>query len=194
MRRICVFAGSSKGKRPEYAEAAAALGSELVARGLGLVYGGASVGLMSIVADSVLAASGEVIGVLPKGLFLREVAHSGLTELHEVATMHERKALMSDLSDGFIALPGGLGTFDELFEITTWAQIGIHRKPIGLLDVKNYFAPLVALVDHAIAESFVPEGQSGLLLRDADPACLLDKMAHTRPARPPIWTESLPER
>ncbi len=194
MRRICVFAGSSVGKRAEYARAAAALGKELAARDIGLVYGGASIGLMGVLADNVLAAGGEAIGVLPKGLFLREVAHAGLSELHEVGSMHKRKALMADLADGFIALPGGLGTFDELFEITTWAQIGLHRKPIGLLNVDDYYAPLLALVEHAIAEGFIPEGQSSLLLRAADPATLLDEMAHARPARPPIWKESLPER
>lgn len=194
MRRVCVFAGSSVGNRPEYARAAEALGNELAARGIGLIYGGASIGLMGAIADSVLAAGGEAIGVLPKGLFLREVAHPGLTELHEVGSMHRRKALMADLADGFIALPGGLGTFDELFEIVTWAQIGLHRKPIGLLDVESYFAPLLALVEHAITEGFVPAGQSSLLMRDTDPAALLDQMAHTRPARPPIWKESLPER
>jgi uncharacterized protein (TIGR00730 family) len=182
------------GNRPEYARAAEALGNELAARGIGLIYGGASIGLMGAIADSVLAAGGEAIGVLPKGLFLREVAHPGLTELHEVGSMHRRKALMADLADGFIALPGGLGTFDELFEIVTWAQIGLHHKPIGLLDVESYFAPLLALVEHAITEGFIPEGQSSLLLRDADPAKLLDSMVHSRPARPPIWKESLPER
>src|SRR5579884_3360177 len=172
MRRICVFAGSSRGNRLEYTRAADSLGRELVARDIGLVYGGASVGLMGVVADSVLAAGGEVIGVLPKGLFLREVAHAGLTQLHEVGSMHERKALMADLADGFIALPGGLGTFDELFEITTWAQIGLHRKPIGLLNVENYFAPLLALVAHAAREGFVPASHARLLLRAETPAAL----------------------
>jgi uncharacterized protein (TIGR00730 family) len=171
-----------------------ALGQELAAHGLTLVYGGASVGLMGVVADSALAAGGAAIGVLPKGLFIREVAHAGLTELREVGSMHKRKALMADLADGFIALPGGFGTFDELFEIVTWAQIGIHRKPIGLLDVEGYFAPLLALVRHATREGFIPEGQSELLACDTDPARLLEHMAHARPFLPPRWTESLPER
>src|SRR5260370_39829315 len=148
MRRICVFAGSNVGVRPEYSEAARALGRELVKRGLGLVYGGASVGLMGVLENTVLAEGGEVIGVMPRGLFRREVPHMGLTEMHEVNSMHERKALMADLADGFIALPGGFGTFDELFEITTWAQIGLHSKPIGVLDVAGSFAPLIALIVH----------------------------------------------
>lgn len=190
MRRICVFAGSNSGARPEYSEAARRLGRELAARGLGLVYGGSSVGLMHVVADAVLAEGGEVIGVLPRGLFRREVAHTGLTELREVGSMHERKALMADLSDGFIALPGGYGTFDELFEITTWAQIGIHSKPVGLLDVANYFAPLMAMVQHAAAEGFVPQQQAHLLLREEDPATLLDRFAaYTPPASAWKWAD-----
>lgn len=190
MRRICVFAGSNSGARPEYSEAARRLGRELAARGLGLVYGGSSVGLMHVVADAVLAEGGEVIGVLPRGLFRREVAHTGLTELREVGSMHERKALMADLSDGFIALPGGYGTFDELFEITTWAQIGIHSKPVGLLDVADYFAPLLAMVQHAAAEGFVPQQQARLLLREEDPATLLDRFAaYTPPASMWKWAD-----
>lgn len=190
MRRICVFAGSNPGARPEYAKVADLLGRELATRGLGLVYGGSSVGLMRVVADAVLAAGGEVIGVLPRGLFRREVAHTGLTELHEVGSMHERKALMAELSDGFIALPGGYGTFDELFEITTWAQIGIHSKPVGLLDVADYFAPLLAMVRHAVVEGFVPEHHARLLLRDDDPAALLDRFAaYTPPASAWKWSD-----
>ncbi|MGZ3663711.1 MAG: LOG family protein [Ktedonobacterales bacterium] len=190
MRRICVFAGSNLGARPEYAKVARLLGHELTARGLGLVYGGSSVGLMREVADAVLAEGGEVIGVLPRGLFRREVAHTGLTELREVGSMHERKALMADLSDGFIALPGGYGTFDELFEITTWAQVGIHSKPVGLLDVAGYFMPLLAMVQHAAAEGFVPEHHVHLLLRDEDPTELLDRFAtYTPPASAWKWSD-----
>src|SRR5256885_14752111 len=166
MQRICVFAGSNLGIRQEYQEAAQELGRELLARGLGLVYGGAGVGLMGVLADSVLAGGGEVIGVIPRALFRGEVAHRNLSKLYEVGSMHERKALMADLSDGFIALPGGYGTFDELFEITTWAQIGIHRKPVGLLDVAGYFAPLLTVVQHAAAEGFVPAHHVKLLQRD----------------------------
>lgn len=181
MRRICVFAGSSLGARPVYTEVAQALGGELARRGLGLVYGGASRGLMGVVADAALAAGGEVIGVLPRGLFVREVAHQGLTELFEVGSMHERKALMAQLSDGFIALPGGYGTCDELFEAVTWAQVGIHQKPVGLLEVHDYFATLLAFVAHASDEGFIPAAQTGLLIRETDPAALLDAFARYQP-------------
>jgi uncharacterized protein (TIGR00730 family) len=166
----------------------------LVARGLGLVYGGGSIGLMGEIADSVLAAGGQAIGVLPKGLFVREVAHPGLTELREVGSMHRRKALMADLAGGFIALPGGLGTFDELFEIVTWAQIGIHHKPIGLLNVAGYYEPLLALVKHAACEGFIPQIQLDLVIADTDPARLLDRMARVRPLQTPPSPEPPPER
>jgi uncharacterized protein (TIGR00730 family) len=190
MRRICVFAGSSPGAREEYAAAARALGRELACRGLGLVYGGSSRGLMGVVADAALEAGAEVIGVLPRGLFAREVAHTGLTELREVGSMHERKALMSDLADGFIALPGGYGTFDELFEIVTWAQIGLHAKPIGLLDVAGYFAPLLALVAHATTEGFIPSRSAPLLLCANTPAALLDALAARESAGLPSVLEA----
>src|SRR5437588_900850 len=195
MHRICVFSGSNTGKRQEYQQAARDLGQELIARGLGLVYGGASVGLMGVIADTVLAGGGEVIGVLPRGLFKREVAHTNLTGLHEVGSMHERKALMADLADGFIALPGGFGTFDELFEITTWAQLGLHNKPIGLLDVAGYFKPLLALVEHASAEGFIPPTHTRLLMCEDSPDRLLERFASFRPlVRVPKWTEPPPER
>src|SRR5213082_3858021 len=182
MHRICVFSGSNTGKRQEYQQAARDLGQELVARGLGLVYGGASVGLMGVIADTVLADGGEVIGVIPRALFRREVAHEHLTTLHEVGSMHERKALMADLSDGFIALPGGFGTFDELFEITTWAQLGLHSKPVGVLNVADYFAPLLALIAHATKEGFIPPGPTHFLLQEKDPAMLLNRFeAYTPP-------------
>ncbi len=195
MYRICVFAGSNPGIRQEYQLAARALGKELVRRGLGLVYGGASIGLMGIIADEVLEYGGEVIGVLPKGLFKREVAHADLTALHEVSSMHERKALMADLSDGFIALPGGFGTFDELFEITTWAQIELHTKPIGLLNVAGYFNPLLALVTHASTEGFIPPFHASLLMHDDNAAILLDSFArYISPTTQMKWTELPPER
>lgn len=194
MRRICVFAGSNPGAREEFRLAARALGRELAARGLELVYGGASVGLMGAVADATLAAGGKAQGVLPRGLFRTEVAHAGLTELHEVASMHERKALMARLADGFIALPGGYGTFDELFEIVTWAQIGIHEKPVGLLDVADYFQPLLSLVAHAAQEGFVPEQHATLLMCESDPGKLLDRFAaYTPPVHTNKWTELPPE-
>lgn len=195
MRRICVFTGSNYGNRPEYRRVAAALGEELAGRGLGLVYGGASVGLMGVVADAALAHGGEVIGVIPSGLFKREVAHRGLTQLHEVGSMHERKALMADLSDGFIALPGGLGTFDELFEIISWAQLGLHGKPIGLLDETGYFTPLLALIRHATDEGFIMPVHAGIVMREASPAALLDRFARYTPViNANKWVEPPPER
>jgi uncharacterized protein (TIGR00730 family) len=195
MRRICVFSGSNLGVRPEYQQAARSLAQEMVARGLGLVYGGASVGLMGVMADTVLAEGGEAIGVIPRGMFRREIPHRGLTELHKVGSMHERKALMADLADGFIALPGGFGTFDELFEIITWAQIGLHSKPIGLLDVAGYFAPLLALVVHASTEGFIPAVHQAILMHEETPADLLDRFAaYTPPLKVSKWTELPPER
>ncbi len=184
LRRVCVYAGSSVGERPEYASAARELGAELAARGLELVYGGGSIGLMGVLADATLAAGGTVLGVIPGALFGRERVHTGLTRLYEVGSMHERKAVMADLADAFIALPGGYGTLDELFESITWAQIGLHAKPIGLLDVADYFAPLRALVRHAIAEGFVPAVNGGLLLTETTPAALLDQLAAYTPPAP----------
>lgn len=195
MQRICVFAGSNPGVRPEYGQVARTLGEELAARKLGLVYGGASVGLMGILADAALAAGGEVIGVIPHGLFRREIAHKDLTQLHEVHSMHERKALMADLADAFIALPGGYGTFDELFEITTWAQIGLHSKPIGLLNVADYFNPLLNLIAHASREGFIPAFNVDLLIHSEDPLYLLDCFATYIPKEHPFeWTDLPPER
>lgn len=176
IRRVCVFLGSRPGARAIYREKAAELGREVARRGWELVYGGASVGVMGVIADAALEAGGQVIGVIPEQLVNKELAHPGLSSLRVVATMHERKALMASLADGFVALPGGFGTFDELFEIVTWAQLGIHDKPIGLLDTGGYFEPLARMVDHAVSEGFVPEDQRALLLRDASPAALLDAM------------------
>jgi uncharacterized protein (TIGR00730 family) len=193
MRRICVFAGSSNGKRDVYVETARILGWELVTRQIGLVYGGASVGLMGVTADAVLAGGGEVFGVMPRGLFRNEVAHQRLTDLLLVESMHERKAMMASLSDGFIVLPGGYGTFDEAFEIITWAQIGIHRKPVGFLDVDGYFDPFFALVEHAIREGFIQPGQDALFVRDADPAGLIDRMRRHVPPGPTKPTVIPPE-
>lgn len=176
MKQICVFAGSRLGSRPEYEQAACELGRELVARGLGLVYGGASVGMMGAIANTVLEEGGEVIGVLPKGLFESEKPHHGLTHLYEVKNMHERKALMAELSDGFIALPGGFGTFDELFEIITWAQIKLHNKPIGLFNCAGYFDPLLALVKHMAKEGFISPAHLALLHYQSDVSALLDEI------------------
>jgi len=181
MRRVCVFTGSSLGARPAYADAARALAAALLERGLGLVYGGGSIGLMGVVADAVLAGGGEVIGVIPRPLATREIAHQGLADLRIVPSMHERKALMTELADGFVALPGGFGTLEELLEAITWAQLGLHRKPIALLDVGGYFAPLLALLDRATDERFIRPEHRGLVISDEDPRRVLDRMATFRP-------------
>jgi uncharacterized protein (TIGR00730 family) len=179
MRRLCVFCGSSSGLRPEYQTAAETLGRALSDRGIGLVYGGAHVGLMGAVADAVLrgGGGGEVIGVIPRALVEREIAHRGLTELRVVGSMHERKAVMADLADGFVALPGGAGTLEELFEVWTWAQLGLHRKPCGLLNVNGYFDALGAFLDHASAEQFLRAEHRAMLIMENDPAALLDRFA-----------------
>lgn len=182
MQRICVFAGSNRGVRPEYAQAAEALGKELIKRGLGLVYGGASVGLMGVLADVVLAGGGEVIGVMPRSLTSKEVGHSNLTAFHEVESMHERKAMMADLSDGFIALPGGFGTFDELFEILTWAQLGLHTKPVGVLNSKGYFDPLLSFLQQVSREGFIRVTNLDLLLHAETPDLMLEQLATYTPA------------
>lgn len=157
MTRLCVFCGSRSGNGDAFVRAARELGAELAARRIGLVYGGASVGVMGALANAVLAAQGEAFGVIPHGVFAREVAHTGLTELHVVQNMHARKAMMNEMSDAFLALPGGLGTFDELFEALTWKQIGIHRKPIGLLDVDGYFSDLLGMIERARRDGFLDE-------------------------------------
>jgi uncharacterized protein (TIGR00730 family) len=178
IKRVCVFCGSRPGARPEYMEAGRALGRELAGRGLGLVYGGASVGIMRAVADATMDAGGEVIGVIPRGLVDKEVANMRLADLRIVGTMHERKAMMADLCDAVIALPGGFGTFDELFEILTWAQLGMHQKPVGLVNTTRFYDPLVALIDHVIAEGFVPLEHRALILADESIPNLLDAMDH----------------
>lgn len=164
IERLCVFCGSSGGMRPIYTEIAQQLGRAMVDRGIGLVYGGGGIGLMGAVADAVLDAGGRATGVIPNGLATKEVAHPSLTELVVVKTMHERKAKMAAMADAFLALPGGMGTFDELFEILTWGQLGIHRKPIGILNVDNYFDPLISMVDNAVHEGFVAPVYRNLLI------------------------------
>jgi uncharacterized protein (TIGR00730 family) len=183
-RRVCVFAGSSEGLRAEYRAAAEDLGRALAARGMGLVYGGASVGLMGALADASLAAGGEVIGVIPSALVAKEVAHHGLSELRVVASMHERKATMAGLADAFVALPGGWGTLEELFEVLTWAQLGLHRKPCGLFNVAGYFDGLLAFIDHTIAEGFVRREYRPLIAVADTPAALLDRL--DAPALPQV--------
>jgi len=177
MKKICVYCGSSPGRNPAYQAAARELGKALVARGLGLVYGGASVGVMGSVADAVLEAGGEAIGVIPEALAVKEVAHPSLTEQHVVGSMHERKALMADLSDGFVALPGGWGTFEEIFEMLTWAQLGFHAKPCGLLNVAGYYDHLHAFLDKAITEQFVKSEYGPMVIVESEPTALLDRYA-----------------
>jgi uncharacterized protein (TIGR00730 family) len=187
MRRICVFCGSNGGARAAYADAARAVGRAIARRGVGLVYGGGKVGLMGIVADAVLAEGGEVIGVIPEALEAREVAHRGLTQLRVVRSMHERKALMADLSDAFIALPGGFGTFEEFCEVITWVQLGLHAKPCGLLNVGGFYAPLLALFDHAVGEGFVRPEHRAIVLEDDDPEALIERLRSYRPPRVEKW-------
>jgi uncharacterized protein (TIGR00730 family) len=184
-----VFAGSSAGRRPEYRDAAQALGRELAERKIDLVYGGAKVGLMGAVADEVLAASGHVIGVIPEALVAKEVAHEGLSELRIVRSMHERKAIMADLADGFIALPGGWGTLDELFEILTWAQLGFHRKPCGLLNVSGYFGGLLSFVDHSIHEGFVRPDYRSMMAVAVAAGELIDLLAAYEPPLVEKWID-----
>jgi uncharacterized protein (TIGR00730 family) len=179
IRSLCVFCGSAAGRRDDYAAAARDLGRLLVERGIRLVYGGGNVGLMGILADEVLSGGGQVIGVIPRHLVERELAHAGATEMRIVASMHERKALMAELADAFVALPGGIGTFEELLEIMTWAQLRLHNKPIGLLDVCSYYRPLLALLGNAAQEGFLPPENQGLLRVATDPAELLDQLARS---------------
>jgi uncharacterized protein (TIGR00730 family) len=175
--RVCVFCGSRRGEQAIYAETAAALGTLLARRGIGVVYGGGNIGLMGVVADAALAAGGEVIGVIPGHLQDREVAHGGLTALHVVDSMHARKALMATLSDVFIAAPGGFGTLDEMCEILTWAQLGLHNKPCGLLNVAGYFDALLGMFDHAVREGFLSEPHRQLIATDNDVLRLIDRLS-----------------
>ncbi|MBE2314931.1 TIGR00730 family Rossman fold protein [Solirubrobacter sp. CPCC 204708] len=180
MKSVCVYCGSSAGNDPAYLEAARQLAAVLAQRGLRLVYGGASVGLMGAVADTALAHGGEVVGVIPQVLVDREVAHPGLTELHTVADMHERKARMAELSDAFVALPGGIGTLEELIEVYTWSYLGIHDKPLGLVNTNGYYDGLTTFLDHSVTEGFLrPETRAGLKVA-ADPETLLDELVRGR--------------
>ncbi len=188
-KRLCVFCGSSHGANPAYAEAAKHLGGELARRGVALVYGGGNVGLMGVVADGVLDAGGQVIGVIPEVLMAKELGHKGVQDLRVVKTMHERKAMMAELSDGFIAMPGGIGTFEEFFEIVTWAQLGFHSKPCALLNVNGFYDPLLHLIDHAITENFVKPKQRDLVLVEPDFSKLLDRMANHHVPHEPKWID-----
>jgi uncharacterized protein (TIGR00730 family) len=174
-RKICVFMGSQGGTRPEYTTAARQVGRELAERGYGLVYGGGNVGLMTVVADTVLECRGHVTGVIPASLVGREVAHRGLSDLRIVQSMHERKAVMAELSDGFIALPGGIGTMEEFFEVLSWAQLGIHNKPCGLLNVRGYYRHVVEFLDYAVDEGFLKPQHRALLVAEEEPVRLFDR-------------------
>jgi uncharacterized protein (TIGR00730 family) len=185
---VCVFLGSHGA--PKYDAAAERLGSTIASRGLTLVYGGASVGLMGVLADAALAGGADVVGVIPSGLFDVEVAHTGLTALHETATMHERKALMYDLSDAFVAFPGGFGTLDETFEAMTWSALGIHAKPVGFLDVDGFWAPLIAWLHRAVDEGVISERRRDLLVIEDDPAVLLDRLAALTPRGDGVITDA----
>ena len=187
MRSICVFCGSSAGNDPRVAQAAKEFGELLASERITLVYGGGHVGLMGILADAVLANGGKVIGVIPRSLWDREVGHRNLTELHIVETMHERKAMMASLADAFVALPGGLGTLEEIFEVWTWAQLGIHDKPAGFLDVLGYYAPLLAFLDGAVDAGFVRSQHRAMAIVDADAQSLLKRMAEYEPPRVAKW-------
>lgn len=177
INNICVYCGSSMGLDPAYARAAKILGHTLAERGIGLVYGGAAVGIMGVVADAVLQNGGKAVGVIPRALAVKEVAHQGLNELHVVESMHERKAMMTDLADGFIALPGGWGTLEEIFEILTWAQLGFHRKPCGLLNVEGYYDNLVNFLENAFAQQFVNDLYRPILITANEPNKMLDEFA-----------------
>jgi uncharacterized protein (TIGR00730 family) len=190
VRRICVFCGSSAGARPAYAEATAEVARLLAGQGKGVVYGGGHVGLMGVLADTAMAAGGEVIGVMPQALVDREIGHTEISELRVVGSMHERKALMADLSDAFIALPGGAGTLEELFEVYTWAQLGLHDKPCGLLDVEDYFSGLVGFLDHAVDERFLREEHRAMLIVEREPRALIERLAEFEPrAVTPKWID-----
>jgi uncharacterized protein (TIGR00730 family) len=189
LKRLCVFCGSSAGSRPAYAEAARRLGEALARRGVALVYGGSRIGLMGILADSVLAAGGHAIGVIPQMLVDKEVAHESLPDLRVVGSMHERKALMAELADGFLAMPGGYGTFEEFFEALTWLQLGMHPKPCALLNLEGYYDPLLALLDRAVQDRFLRPSNRELALAGDDIEALLDRMAAFRAPGFDKWIE-----
>ena len=187
MRRVCVFCGSSVGNKPAYQDAARAMGKLLATRGIGLVYGGGAVGLMGVIADAALEAGGSVIGVIPQALFDREIGHGGVTDLRIVDSMHTRKAMMAELSDAFIAMPGGVGTFEEFFEAITWTQLGLHRKPCGLLNVDGFYTPLALFIDQAVSEGFIKPIHRTAVIVDSDPARLLDSLATIDLPDVPKW-------
>jgi uncharacterized protein (TIGR00730 family) len=187
IRRLAVFCGSNPGARPEYVQATRSFGKLLASRGIGIVYGGSNVGLMQALADAMLDELGDIIGVIPRMLVEREVANKALSDLRIVDSMHARKALMAELADGFVALPGGIGTLEEFFEIWTWAQLGMHDKPCGLLNVAGYFDPLLEFLDRAVAEKFVREVHRKMVIVESDPATLLSRFEAYEPPRVVKW-------
>jgi uncharacterized protein (TIGR00730 family) len=190
VRRICVFCGASPGARPAYADAATELARLLTASGIGVVFGGGGVGLMGVLADAVLAAGGEITGVIPRALVDKEIGHRRVADLRVVDSMHERKATMAELSDAFVALPGGLGTLEELFEVYTWSQLGLHAKPCGLLDIESYYADIEAFLDHAVRERFLRTEHRSMLVVESDAGVLLERLRRFRPgAVQPKWIE-----
>jgi hypothetical protein len=189
MKRVCVFCGSSAGSRPEYRACAEELGVELTRRNIGLVFGGGKVGLMGTIADAVLNAGGEAIGVIPEPLMNREIGHKQLSKLHIVGSMHERKAMMADLSDAFIALPGGFGTFEEFFEVLTWSQLGLHEKPCGIVNVLDYYTPLLTMLDHAVEQRFLKQQNRELVLSRETPSLLLQALEEWRPVHVEKWLD-----
>jgi len=193
LRTICVFCAANPGNDPAFVAQARAMGAYLAGSGRRLIYGGGRTGLMGALAEGALGAGGEVIGIMPRHLVDREVAHTGLTELRVVASMHERKALLATLSDGFLAMPGGLGTMEELFEIWTWGQLGLHRKPYGLLEVAGFYAPLLAFLDHAVTAGFIRQPYRDLLVVDTDPASLIARMEAMQPPELARWATSTQE-
>jgi uncharacterized protein (TIGR00730 family) len=189
MKAVCVYCGSSNGAKPVYAEAARAFGRALVDANLALVYGGGKVGLMGIIADTVMAAGGRAIGVIPELLVDKEIGHHGLTELHVVPDMHHRKKMMADLSDAFVALPGGAGTLEELFEMYTWAQLGYHRKPVGVLNIERFYDPLIAMLEHTVSEGFMQRAYFDTLQIESDPVALIGKLQRYRPLLVDKWAQ-----
>ena len=187
MKSVCVYCGSANGAKPLYAEAARAFGRSLVEAGLALVYGGGKVGLMGVIADTVMAEGGRAIGVIPELLVNKEVGHNGLTELHVVPDMHHRKKMMADLSDAFVAMPGGAGTLEELFEVYTWAQLGYHQKPVALLNIDGFYDPLIKLLQHTVDEGFIRKAYLDILQIDADPGALIGKLQRYQPPAADKW-------
>lgn len=190
MKSVCVYCGARPGTRPAYAAQAAALGRTLAERDITLVYGGGKVGLMGIVADEVLRCGGHVVGIIPKALMQKEIGHTGLSELHVVESMHERKQMMADRADGFIAMPGGIGTYEELFETFTWLQLGYHTKPIGLLNVEGFYDGLLTFLQHACTEGFLQPAHAALLQVASDPVALVDRLARWQQPRVDRWEQT----